>query len=625
MSQVPLPMTEESDPGPTPDSSPEDSGSYRVLARRHRPQDFDTLIGQAPMVRTLRNAFEANRIAHAFILNGIRGVGKTTTARILAKGLNCLGADGTGAPTVAPCGICDSCTAITESRHLDVIEIDAASHTGVDNIREIINNVRHRPNWARYKVYIIDEVHMLSTSAFNALLKTLEEPPPHVKFIFATTEIQKVPLTVLSRCQRFDLSRVDAATLAAHLRGIAGSEGAEIEDSALALITRAAEGSVRDGVSLLDQAIAHGGQPISADGIREMLALADRSRIFDLFEQICRGDAREALGETGSQIDNGADPVSILEGLAEVCHWVSVLRVAPDIASNPDIPPDEAKRGADFAEKLGPATLVRFWQILERSLAEVRRSGMPRLATDMTIIRLSHASTLPSPDDLVARLEDAGGTPQPVPGTRAAAPARIEKVAAPARIEGAAAPTRIEGAAAPTHIEGAAAPTRIEGAAAPTRIEGAAAPTRIEGAAAPTRIEGAAAPTRIEGATAPTRIEDVAALARMHRESRLTFDLENNLRVVEFTPGSIVYVAEKLASPTLMSDLTRALHEWTGQTWAVRQVPDGGGRTIAERAQEERDIVRKELAGHPEIQQVLEAFPGAEIEAVSPLTSRRLH
>ena len=546
-------MTEESDPGPTPDSSPEDSGAYRVLARRHRPQDFDTLIGQAPMVRTLRNAFEANRIAHAFILNGIRGVGKTTTARILAKGLNCLGADGTGAPTVAPCGVCDSCTAITESRHIDVIEIDAASHTGVDNIREIINNVRHRPNWARYKVYIIDEVHMLSTSAFNALLKTLEEPPPHVKFIFATTEIQKVPLTVLSRCQRFDLSRVDAATLAAHLRGIAGSEGAEIEDSALALITRAAEGSVRDGVSLLDQAIAHGGQQISADGIREMLALADRSRILDLFEQICRGDAREALGETGSQIDSGADPVSVLEGLAEVCHWISVLRVAPDIASNPDIPPEEAKRGADFAEKLGAATLMRFWQILERSLAEVRRSAMPRLATDMTIIRLTHASTLPSPDDLVARLEDADGTPPPAPGARTAAPTRVENV------------------------------------------------------------------------TAPTCIEDVAALARMHRESQLIFDLENNLRVVEFTPGSIVYVAEKLASSTLMSDLTRALRKWTGQTWTVRQVPDGGGRTIVERAQEKRDIVQKELADHPEIQQVLKAFPGARIESVSPLTSRRLH
>ena len=356
------------------------SGGYQVLARKYRPETFADLVGQDAVVRTLENAFRADRIAQAFIMTGIRGTGKTTTARIIAKGLNCIGPDGTGGPTTAPCGVCEHCTAISEGRHVDVLEMDAASNTGVGDVREIIDSVRYRAASARYKVYIIDEVHMLSTSAFNALLKTLEEPPEHVKFIFATTEIRKVPVTVLSRCQRFDLRRIEPEVMTEMLRRIAAAEGAEIEDGALALIARAAEGSARDATSLLDQAIGHGTGPTTAEEVRAMLGLADRGRVLDLFERIMEGKADAALEELSAQYAEGADPAMVLRDLAEITHWISVVKVTPGAADDPTVAPEERRRGQDLSDRLPMRALTRMWQMLLKALEEVAIAPNPMLA-----------------------------------------------------------------------------------------------------------------------------------------------------------------------------------------------------------------------------------------------------
>ncbi len=388
--------------------------SYQVLARKYRPETFKDLYGQEAMVRTLRNAFEADRIAHAFIMTGIRGTGKTTTARIIAKGLNCTRDD---TPTIEPCGVCEACVAIAEGRHVDVLEMDAASRTGVNDIREIIDSVSYRAASARFKVYIIDEVHMLSTSAFNALLKTLEEPPEHVKFIFATTEIRKVPVTVLSRCQRFDLRRIEPEVMGEFLRTIAKKEAADIAEDALALIIRASEGSARDALSLLDQAIAHSAGETTAEQVRAMLGLADRGRVLDLFDHIMRGEAAAALAELSSQYAQGADPMAVLRDLAEVTHWISVVKISPEAVDDPTVGPDERNRGRIMAE-LPMRALTRMWQMLLKSLEEVALAPNAMMAAEMAIIRLTHVADLPSPEELVKRLKDA--TPPP----SAAAPAR---------------------------------------------------------------------------------------------------------------------------------------------------------------------------------------------------------
>jgi DNA polymerase-3 subunit gamma/tau len=407
---------------------------YQVLARKYRPQTFADLIGQDAMVRTLKNAFEADRIAQAFMLTGIRGTGKTTTARIIAKGLNCIGPDGTGGPTTDPCGVCENCKAIAEGRHVDVMEMDAASHTGVQNIRDaIIETVSYRAAQARYKIFIIDEVHMLSTSAFNALLKTLEEPPAHVKFLFATTEIRKVPVTVLSRCQRFDLRRIEPEVMIAHLKSVAAKENAEIAEEALALITRASEGSVRDAMSLLDQAIAHGAGETGADQVRAMLGLADRGRVLDLFEAIMGGDAAGALAELGGQYADGADPVAVLRDLAEVTHWLSVVKITPDAAEDPTIGAGERARGQELSQRLPMRALTRMWQMLLKALEEVRLAPNAMMAAEMAIIRLTHVAELPTPGDLVKKLTEAppsspvgrsasSGAPSSAPVARAPAP-----------------------------------------------------------------------------------------------------------------------------------------------------------------------------------------------------------
>ncbi|MCW1954961.1 MAG: DNA polymerase III subunit gamma/tau, partial [Roseobacter sp.] len=381
---------------------------YQVLARKYRPETFVDLVGQEAMVRTLKNAFAADRIAQAFIMTGIRGTGKTTTARIIAKGMNCIGPDGTGTPTTEPCGVCEHCVAIMEGRHVDVMEMDAASRTGVNDIREIIDSVAYRAASARYKIYIIDEVHMLSNNAFNALLKTLEEPPAHVKFIFATTEIRKVPVTVLSRCQRFDLRRIEPEDMIAMLRRIADSESAEIADDALALITRAAEGSARDATSLLDQAISHGAGETTADQVRAMLGLADRGRVMDLFEMVMKGDAAGALTELSAQYADGADPLAVLRDLAELTHWVSVVKITPDAANDPTIGPDERARGQGYAEGLSLRVLARMWQMLLKSLQEVAHAPNTMMAAEMAIIRMTHVADLPTPDELVKKLAGCG-------------------------------------------------------------------------------------------------------------------------------------------------------------------------------------------------------------------------
>src|SRR5436190_532407 len=380
---------------------------YRVLARKYRPIDFTTLVGQEAMVRTLRNAIATGRIAHAFMLTGVRGVGKTTTARIIARALNCVGPDGKGGPTVDPCGVCEHCIAIKEDRDVDVIEMDAASRTGVADARELIEGVRYRPVSARYKVYIIDEVHMLSTAAFNALLKTLEEPPPHVKFVFATTEIRKVPVTVLSRCQRFDLRRIETPQLIAHLKTIAEKEKVDIEDAALALIARAAEGSVRDGLSLLDQAIAHEeAQAITAESVRGMLGLADRGRVLDLFEKVMGGDIAGGLHELSELYDRGADPLQVMQDLLEITHFLTRVKVAPGAEGFFDGGSAEAKRAAELAAKVSVPALTRAWQMLLKGLLEVRDATRPVQAAEMALIRFSYAADLPPTDKLVRDLLD---------------------------------------------------------------------------------------------------------------------------------------------------------------------------------------------------------------------------
>ncbi|MEQ8968445.1 MAG: DNA polymerase III subunit gamma/tau, partial [Azospirillaceae bacterium] len=382
---------------------------YRVLARKYRPQTFSELIGQDALVRTLTNAIRSQRLAHAFVLTGVRGVGKTTTARIIAKALNCTGPDGAGGMTPEPCGVCEACRSIAADRHVDVMEMDAASRTGVDDIREIIDGVRYGPVSARYKVYIIDEVHMLSRNAFNALLKTLEEPPPHVKFVFATTEIRKVPVTVLSRCQRFDLPRVAQDLLVAHFTTIADKESATAEPEAIAMIARAADGSVRDGLSLLDQAVsqgfADGSGTVTADQVRRMLGLADRTRVLDLLDRTIRGDAPGALETLQEMHRLGADPLMVLQDLLDLTHFLTRAKLVPAILEDPALPEDERTRGAALAESVGVPVLTRCWQMLLKGLGEVQSAPTPDKALEMVIIRLLHAAHLPTPGDVVRKLE----------------------------------------------------------------------------------------------------------------------------------------------------------------------------------------------------------------------------
>lgn len=562
--------------------SEQPENAYQVLARKYRPETFADLVGQDAMVRTLRNAFEADRIAQAFIMTGIRGTGKTTTARIIAKGMNCIGADGNGGPTTDPCGVCENCRAIAEGRHVDVMEMDAASRTGVGDIREIIDSVHYRAASARYKIYIIDEVHMLSTSAFNALLKTLEEPPAHVKFIFATTEIRKVPVTVLSRCQRFDLRRIEPEVMIAMLRRIADAEGAAIAEDALALITRAAEGSARDAQSLLDQAISHGAGETTAEQVRAMLGLADRGRVLDLYDLIMKGDAAGALTELSGQYADGADPMAVLRDLAEITHWVSVIKITPEAAEDPTVSPDERARGQVMAAALPMRAMTRMWQMLLTAIEEVGQAPNAMMAAEMAVIRLTHVSTLPSPEDLVRKLQDA--PPPPPPGGNGGGRPGVAGTSAPAAGGGASA-----------------------GASAPM---GAPVSQNMGGAA--TAIAAAPAQALARYATFESAVE----LIRANRDVKLLVEVETTLRLVNYTPGRIEFEPTDAAPPDLAARLGQKLQAWTGARWGVSVVGSGGGKTIAEDRDAEELALKAEAAKHPLVQAVFEAFPGAKITEI---------
>jgi len=548
---------------------------YQVLARKYRPETFADLVGQDAMVRTLRNAFEADRIAQAFIMTGIRGTGKTTTARIIAKGMNCIGPDGTGGPTTDPCGQCEHCVAIMEGRHVDVMEMDAASRTGVGDIREIIDSVHYRAASARFKIYIIDEVHMLSKNAFNALLKTLEEPPEHVKFIFATTEIRQVPVTVLSRCQRFDLRRIEPETQIALLRKIATAEGAEITDEALALITRAAEGSARDAQSLLDQAISHGAGETTADQVRAMLGLADRGRVLDLFNMILKGEAAAALTELSGQYADGADPMAVLRDLAEVCHWVSVIKITPEAAEDPTISPDERTRGQTMAKDLPMRVMSRMWQMLLKALEEVAMAPNAMMAAEMAVIRLTHVADLPSPEELVRKLQDATPPPSGPSGGR------------PAPTGGST--TAMASTPAPTH-------------SGPSGPSASGAQTAVA--------------LQTDALQHYARFEDVVALIRTHRDVKLLRDVETDVRLVSYQPGRIEFQPTETAQPDLAQRLGARLQAWTGNRWAVTVVNDGGGKTIDEVMNAEKYAQEEEVKQHPLYQAVIAAFPKAKITEI---------
>ncbi len=566
-----------------------DKPAYQVLARKYRPETFADLVGQDAMVRTLKNAFEADRIAQAFIMTGIRGTGKTTTARIIAKGMNCIGPDGQGGPTTEPCGQCDQCVAIMEGRHVDVLEMDAASNTSVNDIREIIDSVHYRAASARYKIYIIDEVHMLSTSAFNALLKTLEEPPEHVKFIFATTEIRKVPVTVLSRCQRFDLRRIEPEVMQAMLRRIADGETAQITDDALSLIIRAAEGSARDATSLLDQAISHGAGETGADQVRAMLGLADRGRVLDLFDMIMRGDAAAALGEVSAQYADGADPMAVLRDLAEITHWISVVQITPDAAEDPTVSPDERARGQDFASRLPMRVLTRMWQMLLKALEEVGAAPNAMMAAEMAIIRLTHVADLPSPEELLRRLRD---TPPP-PGNQngnAHVPSRS--------------PGGPQGGAQPS---GAAAPQQSIGGHAPS--SGPVASTS-GGAVAAQALAAEQALARFPS------FDHVVELIRANRDVKLLVEIETTLRLAAYQPGRIEFVPTDSAPSDLAQRLGARLQAWTGNRWAVILVNGSDAQTVAERRDAKDNAIKAEAAAHPLVQAVLLAFPRARITEV---------
>ena len=557
---------------------------YQVLARKYRPQTFADLVGQDAMVRTLRNAFAADKIAQAFILTGIRGTGKTTTARIVAKGMNCTGPDGQGGPTTDPCGVCEHCVAIAEGAHMDVLEMDAASNTGIDDIRaQVIDSVAYAPASARYKVYIVDEVHMLSRSAFNALLKTLEEPPRHVKFIFATTEIRKVPVTVLSRCQRFDLRRIEPEDMIALLRRIAEAEGGAIEDGALALVTRASEGSARDATSLLDQALAQGpagGAAVTAEDVRAMLGLADRGRVLDLFDLVLRGDAAGALAELAAQYADGADPLVVLRDLAEVCHWVSVTKITPEAADDPTVSPDERQRGRAMAEALPMRVLSRMWQMLLKALDEVAQAPNAMMAAEMALIRLTHVADLPPPEDLIRQLQSQGA--------EAAAPGASASAPAPAR------------GSAPV----AAAPR-------PSAPRGTP-PGGAEG-------RGALAVARAEPEVALGRypsFEAVQELIRANRDVALLLEVEQGVRLASYRPGRIAFEPAPGAAPDLAQRLSERLSRWTGARWAVTLVSEGGAPTIAETRDAERAALEEQAHAHPMVQAVFEAFPQARIAAI---------
>ncbi|MBL6954382.1 MAG: DNA polymerase III subunit gamma/tau [Alphaproteobacteria bacterium] len=617
----------------------QDGAAYRVLARKYRPQDFSELVGQDALVRTITNAIREDRIAHAFILTGVRGVGKTTTARIIARSLNCIGADGQGGPTIDPCGVCEHCKAIADSRHVDVLEMDAASRTGVDNMRELLDGVRYLPASARFKIYIIDEVHMLSLQAFNALLKTLEEPPSHVKFIFATTEIRKLPVTVLSRCQRFDLRRVGAELLVAHFGGIVEAEGARSEAEALNLIAGAAEGSVRDGLSLLDQAIAHCGGEVTAQQVREMLGLADRLRIYDLFEELMRGDVAGALGQLREQYDLGADPEVVLRDLLELTHLLTRLQVAPEAGADPSLSEVERQRAEALAQGLSMPVLARTWQMLLKGLGEVRGAPSALAAAEMILIRIAYSTDLPTPLDAVRQVTgatDATTAPAPKPAATAPPPAPVSaQVPDPAPVS-AQVPTsapvsgsQIGGAATalaqivPDNMP-AEMPVPITEATEAQADENLAETPAMEASGS---VSGPVSDPVSDDLASPDTLAPVidsfaaiAEYAKATRDARLYHHLMEDIRLVAFRSGHLEIRPEDNAPADLANKLRGKLEAWTGETWAVviNSQVEGQPPLAAQQRQAEADIL-SDTESDPLVMAVLDTFPGAKVTSVRPL------
>lgn len=549
---------------------------YRVLARKYRPRNFDELVGQDALVRTLKNAIESGRIAHAFMLTGIRGTGKTTTARIIAKALNYKGSDGTAGPTTGSTDDCEICRAIAEDRHPDVLEMDAASRTGVDDIREILDGVRYAPVSARYKVYIVDEVHMLSKNAFNALLKTLEEPPPHVIFIFATTEIRKVPVTVLSRCQRFDLRRVDIPTLATHYRDICGLENVGIEDEALTLIARAADGSVRDGLSLLDQAIALGGEKITAAQVQDMLGLADRTAVLDILEQSLKGDCAKALDGIADLYAKGADPAVIIGDMLDFTHVLTRLRAVPgtqDTAQSA-LSKDTLARAVTLSGKLSMPTLGRAWQILLKGLSEVNAAPNPRAAAEMLVIRLAYAADLPDPADLLKKLK---------------------------------------GAQIPAGSEPASVSQTQHRTAEPVALGGGG----FSGVAAAV----VARPAVQEHVNQDiSSLADIEALLRAHKHVTLAGQVYQYVHQVRLETGLLEIALDPDAGRDVPADLKRFLSETTGRSWMVSVVSAAGAKsapTLAQQAVLAEKARVDEALRHPVVAQVIAMFPNATVKVTT--------
>ena len=542
----------------------ESPAPYRVLARKYRPQNFGELIGQDAMVTTLANAIRRGRLAHAFLLTGVRGVGKTSTARLIAKALNCIGPDGQGGPTIDPCGVCEPCVAIAEGRHIDVVEMDAASHTGIDDIREIIEAVRYASVSARYKIYIIDEVHMLSKAAFNGLLKTLEEPPGHVKFLFATTEVNKVPITVLSRCQRFDLRRISADKLAAHFAAVVTAEGVEADPEALALIARAAEGSARDGLSILDQAIAHGSGTVEAAQVRDMLGLSDRGAIRRLFGELLKGDAGAVLAGVRGQHELGVEPAAMLHGLLETCHGVTRAKVAG--TEDPALSVEERDAYAEWAGKMGFATLHRLWQLLLKGHGEVQTAAMPIEAAEMALLRVVHASQLPDPGELARKL--ASGEVSIGAGT------------------------------------GGAAPT--SSAPAPSTAPAAAEMAPVAPAAPAAPVANTPAMAEL-----PTTIEAMHKLLEPNPILALYF--HDHGRVVKLAGAELELARTDKLKPEFYTNLVAYLRERTGERWTVEAVQGAGQPSLRDRELAEADAARNAILESPLVKATLQAFPEAEL------------
>ena len=599
----------------TAETSPPANAEYRVLARKYRPATFDELIGQDVLVRTLTNAIRLGRVHHAFILTGVRGIGKTTTARLIARALNCTGPDGNGGPTIDPCGVCPHCTAIAEDRDVDVLEIDAASNTGVDDVREIIDSARYRPNAARCKIFIVDEVHMLSRNAFNALLKTLEEPPEHVKFIFATTEIRKVPVTILSRCQRFDLRRLDEAELAAHLTDIAGREQAAVSEEAIAVLARAADGSVRDGLSLLDRVIAQSDAaagPVAAERVRALLGMADRSRSLDLFEQIMAGDAPGAIERAAGMYRDGAAPLLMVQDLMDIAHWLTRLKLTPDArASGAGASATDAKRAAGLAGQLEMGTLTRTWQMLLKGAGEVQLASQPMMALDMLIVRLCYVAELPTPGDLVERLDRQPGA-RP---SQAAAAAPVRDAPAPAPRTSASQPASPPNDAPMARAVGDRPP--LQGMAEPRSIMGSAMGPVIETAAPAAAAAPAAGEPAPEPAVAPADFRALVELFRDRKEMVLYGQLYNHVHPVSCAAGRLEIRPATEAHRELPGRVAALLSEWTGRRWIVAVSSDEGGPTLERQDRADRQRLMDKAAQDPLVRAVLDRFEGSELKGIS--------